>query len=57
MSEEKLLTTKELAEVLNVHPITVTRMVRNKRIPYIKIGGTEFRYKLNEVLKALEVDE
>ena len=50
----KLLSTNELAEKLNVHRITVVRMVNDGRIPYIKISDTEYRYDLEKVMTRLE---
>ena len=50
----KLLSTNELAEKLNVHRITVVRMVNDGRIPYIKISDTEYRYDLEKVMARLE---
>ena len=49
-----LLTTNELAARLNVHRITVIRMVNKGRIPYIKVGKTEYRYDEEKVMAALE---
>lgn len=37
--DERLLTTKEVAEFLNVQERTVTRYIRNGEIASIKIGG------------------
>lgn len=54
MSDTPLLTTFELAAKLNVNPITVLRMVKSKRIPYIAISKTEFRYDLVEVMTELK---
>ena len=53
----KLLTTAELAEYLNTARMTVLRMAKDGRIPHIKISKTEFRYDVNEVLKALGGEE
>ena len=49
-----LLTTTELAAKLNVSRITVLRMAKDKRIPYIAISATEFRYNYNEVIAKLK---
>lgn len=40
MSDEKLMTTSEAAEFLQMHPFTVTQMARNQEIPAVKIGRT-----------------
>lgn len=49
--------TKELAEILNVHPETVRRWVKAKRIPYIKVGKRDFRFDVEKVIEALEGEE
>lgn len=48
-----LLTTKELAEALNVNPQTVRRLVNSGRIPHIELSKTEWRFDLQKVLRAL----
>lgn len=51
-----LLTTNELAKKLNVHRMTISRMVNKGTIPFIKIGETEYRYEWDKVIEALEVN-
>lgn len=44
MSKEKeILTTKEVAEYLSIHPLTVLRYARQGKIPGFKIG-TDWRF-------------
>lgn len=44
MSKEKeILTTKEVADYLNLHPLTVHRYAREGKIPAFKIG-TDWRF-------------
>ena len=44
MSKDKeILTAKEVAEYLNIHPLTVHRYAREGRIPAFKIG-TDWRF-------------
>ena len=50
----QLLTTNELAERLNVHRLTIMRMVGDGTIPHIKISKKEFRYEYDEVILALK---
>jgi len=38
MSDEKLLTVAEVAEILRVKPITVRRLVAKKRIKCVPVG-------------------
>ena len=49
-----MLTTKELSDKLNVHPETIRRMVKRGQIPFIKLSEKEFRFNLENVIKALE---
>ena len=37
--DKRLLTTKEVAAVLRVHPTTVYRLMKSGRIPNIKVGS------------------
>ncbi len=44
MSKDKeILTTKEVAEYLHIHPLTVHRYAREGKIPAFKIG-TDWRF-------------
>ncbi|MGV8123496.1 MAG: helix-turn-helix domain-containing protein [Candidatus Xenobiia bacterium LiM19] len=42
---EELLTVKEAADILRMHYVTVSKMVRRGSIPSVKIGR---RYKLKQ---------
>lgn len=48
------MTTKQLAEALNVHSETVRRMRIREQIPFIKVSDTEYRYNYEEVIEALK---
>ena len=50
----ELITTFELAEKLKVHKMTIHRMVKDGRIPCVKLSKTEFRFDLIKVLEALK---
>jgi len=50
----KLITTKELAEVLNLHPETIKRMAKRGQIPVIKVSATKFMFDEDEVFNALK---
>lgn len=48
-----MLTTREIAEALNVCPATTRRWTKEGRIPSIVISPRVIRYNLETVLKAL----
>lgn len=56
LTKMNLLSTNELAEKLNVHRITVVRMVNDGRIPHIKISDTEYRYDFEKVMTHLQAN-
>lgn len=53
MSDEKLLTVGEVAEILRVKPITVRRLATAKRIKFVPVGvGVErqaMRFRRSDV--------
>ncbi len=51
--EEKLLTSEELAEKLQIHPATILRYAREQILPVIKVGGTN-RFILSDVVAAMQ---
>ncbi|HHU50425.1 MAG TPA: helix-turn-helix domain-containing protein [Firmicutes bacterium] len=50
---EKYLTAYELAELLHLSVETIWRYTRENKIPVIKLGEKQYRYKKEEVLAAL----
>lgn len=46
-------TTKDLAEVLGVHPTTINLWARQGIIPYTRLTRNTIRYCIPDVLKAL----
>lgn len=40
----KLLTVKEVAEILDLKPARVYELTREKRIPFVQIGERQYRY-------------
>ncbi|MFW5972328.1 MAG: Uma2 family endonuclease [Bacillota bacterium] len=52
----KLLTSYELAEILNLSVETIWRYTRQEKIPVIKLGAKQYRYKKDAVLDALSSD-
>lgn len=53
MADQELITAQALAEVLNLSVETIWKYSREQKIPYIDLGGRQYRYKLDEVMKAL----
>ena len=53
-NNENLISTNELAKKLSVHRMTVVRMAKDGRIPFLKISDTEYRYNYEKVITALE---
>lgn len=51
---KQLVTTKELAEILQVHENTLYNWAREKDMPRIKIGYNRVRYDVDEVMKWIE---
>jgi excisionase family DNA binding protein len=41
---QKLLTVKEVSEMLDVKPARVYEMTREKSIPFVKLGERQYRY-------------
>ena len=39
MKQMETLTPNEIAKILKLHPFTVTRLAREKKIPGFKVGG------------------
>jgi len=55
--EEKLLTTAELAAALRVSKGTIMKWRVRGKFPYMRLGPCTARYKLSEVLSALQNNE
>jgi excisionase family DNA binding protein len=54
-----VLTLEEVAEFLHVHPSTVYRLLKNRRIPAFKIGS-DWRFNQESIqswIKELEIAE
>jgi len=45
---EQFLTAEEVAEALKLHPYTVRRLCREKKIPCFKFGG-QWRFREDEI--------
>jgi excisionase family DNA binding protein len=53
MAEERLLSTRQAAELLNVSPRTVTNWIRADRVPYVRLPGGEYRLPVEGLLESL----
>lgn len=51
--DKDLITAQALAEVLHLSVETIWRYTRENRIPYIELGNRQYRYKADDVVKAL----
>jgi len=52
MANRQILTVSELAEQLNVHPVTIYRLLKNGNLPGFKVGRV-WRFDLLEVTEWL----
>lgn len=51
----QIVTTKELAEILKVHPVTIHRWVLSGKIDvYMKLTDRDFRFNLDDVIAQLK---
>lgn len=53
--ESRLLTLKELAELLSVHECTIYRQVKAGHIPFVRVGG-EYRFNPSLVIAKLTAE-
>ncbi|MDO9573911.1 MAG: Uma2 family endonuclease [Candidatus Contubernalis sp.] len=51
--DKELITAQVLAEALDLSVETIWRYTREKKIPYIELGRKQYRYKLTDVVRAL----
>lgn len=51
--DKELIPAQALAEALDLSVETIWRYTRENRIPFIELGKRQYRYKLNEVIRAL----
>lgn len=49
-------TVDEVAEALKLHPYTIRRLSREKKIPAFKVGG-QWRFKKSKIIAWLEKQE
>lgn len=51
--DKKLITAQSLAEALDLSVETIWRYTREKKIPCVELGNKQYRYKLDDVIRAL----
>lgn len=51
--DKELITAQALAEALHLSVETIWRYTRENKIPYIELGNRQYRYKADDVIKAL----
>lgn len=54
VKENGLITAQALAEELGLSVETIWRYTREKKIPYLELGSKQYRYRLTDVLNALD---
>ncbi|MGH2493726.1 MAG: helix-turn-helix domain-containing protein [Ktedonobacteraceae bacterium] len=51
---EELLTIEQVAERLQLHPDTIRRYIREKKLPSVRISGTVVRIKQSDLDKFIQ---
>lgn len=49
----EIMTAREMAQILRIHPTTVYRLARQKQLPAFKVG-TDWRFRAQDVLALLD---
>ena len=52
-ADKELITAQALAEVLDLSVETIWRYTRENKIPCVELGSRQYRYRLDDVIKAL----
>jgi Uma2 family endonuclease/predicted DNA-binding transcriptional regulator AlpA len=52
--DKQLITAQALAEALDLSVETIWRYTRENKIPCVELGSRQYRYKLDDVIKALD---
>jgi len=55
-NSSRLLTVEDLAQLINVHPQTVYKLIYCRRIPFIKKQGIGYRFKREDIERWLAED-
>jgi excisionase family DNA binding protein len=51
---QKLLTVKEVAEILDLKPARIYELTRERKIPFVQIGERQYRYSETALLNWIE---
>ncbi len=51
---QKLLTVKEVAEILDLKPARIYELTREKKIPFVQIGERQYRYSQTAIENWIE---
>lgn len=51
---QKLLTVKEVSEILDLKPARVYELTRQNKLPYVQIGERQYRYSESALLDWIE---
>lgn len=54
MDDEKLMTVKEVAKVFSLGEPVIYQLIREKRIPHIRLGRRFIRFKCKDVKQWIE---
>jgi len=59
MTDDELLTVDEVAERLKLHPETIRRWIRSRKLRAIRLGATRsgYRVRMSEVERLLNSDQ
>jgi excisionase family DNA binding protein len=50
----KLLTVKEVSEILDLKPARIYELTREKKIPFVQIGERQYRYSETALINWIE---
>lgn len=51
---QKLLTVKEVSEILDLKPARIYELTRQKKIPFVQIGERQYRYSSTALTNWIE---
>ena len=51
---EKLLTVKEVSEILDLKPARIYELTRERKIPFVQIGERQYRYSETAIQNWIE---